>query len=65
MRSDTTTKQSRTNRSGVAGGLWFLGTLMYFLHVHSGSFWLVVVALGKAFFWPAYLTYYPFRSMHV
>lgn len=47
--------------SGGAGGFWFLGfvgTLVYFLHFHSGTFWLVCVAFFKAIFWPAYLAYY-------
>lgn len=44
-----------------AGGGWFLGfigALVYYLHVHSGSFWLVLVAFFKAAFWPAYLVYH-------
>lgn len=43
------------NKSGT-GGFWFLGfigTLVYFLHYHSGTFWLVLVAIFKAIFWPA------------
>jgi len=67
--SDTDTKQAKAvTRCGGAGGLWFMGfigTLAYFLHVHSGTFWLVLVALWKAVFWPAYLTYYAFQAMHV
>jgi hypothetical protein len=55
-------------KQGGAGGLWFLGfigTLVYFLHLHSGTFILVVIAVFKALFWPAYLTYYLLRFMGV
>ena len=48
-------------RAGGAGGGWFLGfigALVYYLHVHSGTFWLVIVALFKAAFWPAFLVYH-------
>ncbi|HSX17263.1 MAG TPA: hypothetical protein VLH86_04130 [Patescibacteria group bacterium] len=55
-------------RGGGAGGVWFLGfvgALVYYLHFHSGSFWLVVLAIIKAMFWPAYLVYYLLQSMSV
>ena len=45
---------------GGAGGGWFLGfvgALFYYLHTHSGSLWLVLVAIGKALFWPAFLVF--------
>ena len=44
-----------------AGGGWFLGfigALIYYLHTHSGSFWLVVVAIVKAIFWPAFVVFH-------
>ena len=44
-----------------AGGGWFLGflgALVYYLHTHSGTFWLVLVALVKAIFWPAFLVFH-------
>lgn len=53
---------------GGAGGFWFLGfigALVYFLHFHSGSITLVLIAVFKALFWPAYLTYYLLRFMGV
>lgn len=43
-----------------AGGVWFLGflgSLIYYWQ-HSNSFWLIIVGLFKAIFWPAYLVYY-------
>ena len=55
----------RGNRSiankGGAGGLWFLGfigALIYYLHTHSGTFWLVAVAILKALVWPTFLVYH-------
>ncbi len=53
---------------GGAGGVWFLGfvgTLVYFLHFHSGSFKLVILAFIKAIFWVAYLVYYLLHFMKV
>lgn len=44
-----------------AGGVWFLGfigALVYYIHTHSGSFWLVLLATMKAFVWPAFLVYH-------
>ena len=55
-------------KSSGSGGLWFLGfvgTLIYFLHYHSGTFWLVVLAIVKALIWPAFLVYYLLRFMKV
>jgi hypothetical protein len=51
----------RVSASSGAGGLWFLGFLgaiVYYLHFHSGTFWLVVLAFLKALFWPAYVVYH-------
>jgi hypothetical protein len=48
-------------KAGRAGGIWFLGfigALVYYLHVHSGTFWLVIVAFLKAIVWPAFLVYH-------
>jgi hypothetical protein len=48
-------------QSGGGGGIWFLGfigALIYYLHVHSGTFWLVVLAVLKAIVWPALLVYH-------
>ena len=53
---------------GGAGGVWFLGalgTFVYFLHYHSGTFALVIVAIIKAIFWPAFLAYYVLQFMHI
>ncbi len=51
----------KTISSGGAGGLWFvgfMGALVYYLHFHSGSFGLVLLAIIKAVFWPVFLVYY-------
>jgi hypothetical protein len=55
-------------KSSGAGGLWFLGflgTLIYYLHYHSGTFWLVILAVVKALIWPAFVVYYLLRFMKV
>ena len=48
-------------KSGSSSGIWFLGfigALVYFIHVHSGTFWLVILAILKAVVWPAFLVYH-------
>ncbi len=48
-------------KKGGASGLWFMGfigALVYYLHVHSGTFWLVILAFLKAIVWPAILVYH-------
>jgi len=47
--------------NGGAGGIWFLGfigALAYYLHTHSGTFWLVLIAFMKAIVWPAFVVYH-------
>jgi hypothetical protein len=47
--------------SGGAGGIWFLGfigALVYYIHTHSGTFWLVILALLKSVVWPAFVVYH-------
>jgi hypothetical protein len=60
--SETQSKVSKTVASnGGASGIWllgFIGALVYYLHYHSGSFGLVLIAIFKALVWPAYLVYY-------
>jgi len=53
--------RSNTARNGSAGGIWllgFIGALCYYLHTHSGTFWLVLVALMKSVVWPAFVVYH-------
>jgi len=57
--ADGTTSKVTTN--GGAGGLWFLGflgALVYYIHFHSGTFWLVVLAIIKSLLWPAFVVYH-------
>ena len=63
--SDTTEYKPRargnTARNGGAGGIWllgFIGALCYYLHTHSGTFWLVLLALMKSVVWPAFVVYH-------
>jgi hypothetical protein len=51
----------RAAASGGAGGIWFLGfigALVYYIHFHSGTFWLVVLAFLKSLVWPAFVVYH-------
>lgn len=51
----------RGGACGGVGGVWFLaflGAFAYYLHTHSGTVWLVLVAFTKAVFWPAFLVYH-------
>ena len=63
--SDASGSKPRASSSaackGGAGGVWFLGfigALSYYLHTHSGTFWLVVLAFMKAVVWPAFVVYH-------
>jgi hypothetical protein len=59
--ADTGTAAKRSVKSGGAGGLWFLGflgALVYYIHYHSGTFWLVVLAFLKSLVWPAFVVYH-------
>jgi hypothetical protein len=54
--------------AGGAGFVWFtgfIGALVFYLHVHSGTFWLVILAFLKAIVWPAYLVYHLFVFLKV
>jgi len=64
MSKDNSTKfifKNKMIRKGGGSGVWFLGfigALVYYLHVHSGTFWLVILAILKAIVWPAFLVYH-------
>ena len=54
-------KNKKMMHKGSSHGIWFLGfigALVYYLHIHSGTFWLVVLAILKAIVWPAFLVYH-------
>jgi hypothetical protein len=44
------------NGSGAIYGIGFLGALVYFIQ-HATSFWLGVLGVLKAIFWPAMIVY--------
>ncbi len=51
----------RAATCGGAGGIWFLGfigALVYYIHYHSGTFWLVLLAFMKSVLWPAFVVYH-------
>ncbi|HXY28443.1 MAG TPA: hypothetical protein VEH82_09210 [Acidimicrobiales bacterium] len=53
--------KSRAATCGGAGAIWFLGflgALVYYIHYHSGTFWLVVLAFLKSLVWPAFVVYH-------
>jgi hypothetical protein len=65
MVKDATNKFIFKNKEVIQKGggkcIWFLGfigALVYYLHVHSGNFWLVILAFLKAIVWPAFLVYH-------
>jgi hypothetical protein len=58
--TDVSDSKGVSTNSG-AGGLWFLGfvgALVYYIHFHSGTFWLVVLAVVKSILWPAFVVYH-------
>ena len=58
----TSTTNKPVSKNGTAGGgIWFLGfigALVYYIHFHSGTFWLVVLAFLKSLVWPAFVVYH-------
>ncbi|HXZ62942.1 MAG TPA: hypothetical protein VEG62_09380 [Acidimicrobiales bacterium] len=51
----------RVTTRGGASGIWllgFIGALVYYIHYHSGTFWLVVLAFLKSLVWPAFVVYH-------
>ena len=54
-------KSKKVTKAGGSSSVWFMGfigALVYYLHVHSGTFWLVILAFLKAIVWPAILVYH-------
>ncbi len=57
----TSVKSKPAAKNGAAGGIWFLGfvgALVYYIHFHSGTVWLVVLAFLKSLVWPAFVVYH-------
>ena len=43
----------------AASGSWGSSArLVYYIHFHSGTFWLVVLAFLKSLLWPAFVVYH-------
>lgn len=45
-------------------GIGFIGPLVYFIQTATG-FWMGVVGVLKAFFWPGFLVYYLLEFLKV
>ncbi len=50
--------------SGAIYGLGVLGVAWYYLQ-HAASFWIGVIGVIKAIFWPALLLYRVFSILHL
>jgi len=57
-------KQVTVNKSDWGGiyGLGILGAAVYYIQ-HATTFWIGVLGIIKAFFWPAVLVYYVFATL--
>jgi hypothetical protein len=49
---------------GAIYGLGFIGAAVYFI-MHSSSFWMGVLGIVKALFWPAYLVFKAFELLKI
>jgi hypothetical protein len=49
--------------AGALYGLGFLGAVVYYLQVAT-SFWMGLLGIVKALFWPAFLVYEVLKSLH-
>lgn len=45
-------------------GLGMIGAVVYYFQ-HAGSFWLVLVGIFKAIFWPAFLVHALLALLHM
>lgn len=50
-------RKTRSNSGPAIYGLGFVGALIYFLQAAT-TFWIGVLGVFKALFWPAFLVYY-------
>lgn len=53
-------KVQDSGTSGAVYGLGFIGALIYFI-THATGFWVGVLGVLKALFWPAFLVYGLFK----
>lgn len=54
---ESSASKPRKSTGSIIYGLGFIGALIYFIQVAT-SFWLGVIGVFKAVFWPAFLVYY-------
>jgi hypothetical protein len=47
--------------SGAVYGIGFIGAVVYFIS-HASGFWVGVLGILKAIFWPAFIVYGAFRE---
>ena len=72
MAEETETKKEKRwkntvkvkNSSGGIYGFGLIGAAVYYL-VHAASFWIGVIGIIKAIFWPAILIYKVFDLLHL
>ena len=59
-------KGAGVNRSGgdAVYGLGLIGAAVYYFQ-HANSFWLVVVGIFKAIFWPAFVVHALLNYLHM
>ena len=50
--------------SSTIYGLGFVGSLVYFVQ-HAAGFWAVILAIIKAFVWPAMLIYHLLQFLQI
>jgi hypothetical protein len=50
--------------SGAIYGLGIIGAAVYYIQ-HATSFWIGLLGVVKAFFWPAVLIYYVFDKLRL
>jgi hypothetical protein len=58
-------KKGSVNRGGDAVyGLGMIGAAVYYFQ-HAGNFWMVLVGIFKALFWPAFLVHAFLSFLHM
>lgn len=51
--------------TGAVYGFGLIGALIYYVHFHSGTLWLIILAVLKALVWPALLVYHLLLFLHM
>ncbi|MFI5270437.1 MAG: hypothetical protein ACHQT9_00130 [Candidatus Saccharimonadales bacterium] len=66
--ADSKSSKKSFNKANAANpmyGLGLIGAFVYYIHVHSGTFWLVILAVLKAVVWPALVVYHVLLALHM